>query len=139
LTTSIKTILTAAHWGPMLVETDGENVLSSRGALPTDHPNSLQTAVRDQVHSKTRVRWPMVRKGFLASPDNPQGVRGQDEFVRVSWDDALALIHGQHKRIRDSYGASSATATARRLSLPGLTAGAPTACCIKRRRCCNAI
>ncbi|WP_409574425.1 hypothetical protein, partial [Salmonella enterica] len=30
-----KTILTAAHWGPMLVETDGENVLSSRGALAT--------------------------------------------------------------------------------------------------------
>lgn len=27
--------------------------------------------------------------------------------MRVSWDDALALIHGQHKRIRDSYGASS--------------------------------
>jgi biotin/methionine sulfoxide reductase len=48
----------------MLVETDGENVLSSRGALPTQHPNSLQTVVRDQVHSKTRVRWPMVRKGF---------------------------------------------------------------------------
>jgi biotin/methionine sulfoxide reductase len=56
------------------------------------------------VHSKTRVRWPMVRKGFLASP---QGIRGQDEFVRVSWDDALALIHAQHKRIRDSYGPSS--------------------------------
>ena len=107
MSTSTKTILTAAHWGPMLVETDGENVLSSRGALPTQHPNSLQTVVRDQVHSKTRVRWPMVRKGFLASPDKPQGIRGQDEFVRVSWDDALALIHTQHKRIRDSYGPSS--------------------------------
>ncbi|MCL7705220.1 molybdopterin-dependent oxidoreductase, partial [Enterobacter kobei] len=91
----------------MLVETDGENVLSSRGALPTQHPNSLQTVVRDQVHSKTRVRWPMVRKGFLASPDKPQGIRGQDEFVRVSWDDALALIHAQHKRIRERYGPSS--------------------------------
>ncbi|TAT60144.1 trimethylamine-N-oxide reductase TorA, partial [Enterobacter cloacae] len=90
-----------------MVETDGENVLSSRGALPTQHPNSLQTVVRDQVHSKTRVRWPMVRKGFLASPDKPQGIRGQDEFVRVSWDDALALIHAQHKRIRDSYGPAS--------------------------------
>ena len=65
-----KTILTAAHWGPMLVETDGENVLSSRGALATPFANSLQTAVRDQVHSKTRVRYPMVRKGFLASPDH---------------------------------------------------------------------
>ena len=107
MSTSTKTILTAAHWGPMLVETDGENVLSSRGALPTQHPNSLQTVVRDQVHSKTRVRWPMVRKGFLASPDKPQGIRGQDEFVRVSWDDALALIHAQHKRIRDTYGPSS--------------------------------
>jgi biotin/methionine sulfoxide reductase len=67
----------------------------------------LQTVVRDQVHSKTRVRFPMVRKGFLASPENPQGVRGQDEFVRVSWDDALNLIHTQHKRIRDSYGPAS--------------------------------
>ena len=104
---AVKTILTAAHWGPMLVETDGETVLSSRGALPTNHPNSLQTVVRDQVHSKTRVRFPMVRKGFLASPDSPQGVRGEDEFVRVSWDDALALIHQQHKRIRETHGPAS--------------------------------
>ncbi len=49
----------------------------------------------------------MVRKGFPASPDKPQGIRGQDEFVRVSWDDALDLIHAQHKRIRESYGPSS--------------------------------
>ena len=102
-----KTVLTAAHWGPMLVETDGETVFSSRGALSTPFANSLQTAVRDQVHSKTRVRFPMVRKGFLASPDSPQGVRGQDEFVRVSWDEALDLIHTQHRRIRDSYGPAS--------------------------------
>lgn len=34
-------------------------------------------------------------------------MRGQDEFVRVSWDEALNLIHTQHKRIRDSYGPSS--------------------------------
>ncbi|TCC03118.1 molybdopterin guanine dinucleotide-containing S/N-oxide reductase [Kosakonia quasisacchari] len=104
---AIKTVLTAAHWGPMLVDTDGEKVLASRGALPTRHPNSLQTVVQDQVHSPTRVRYPMVRKGFLASPSSPQGVRGQDEFVRVSWDDALTLIHQQHQRIRETYGPSS--------------------------------
>ncbi|MGP3593752.1 molybdopterin guanine dinucleotide-containing S/N-oxide reductase [Vagococcus sp. WN89Y] len=102
-----KTVLTAAHWGPILVETDGEKVLSSRGALPTGHLNSLQTVVQDQVHSATRVRYPMVRKGFLASPENPQGIRGQDEFVRVSWDEALTLVHSQHKRIRESYGPAS--------------------------------
>ncbi|MDA8491946.1 molybdopterin guanine dinucleotide-containing S/N-oxide reductase [Kluyvera georgiana] len=101
------TVLTAAHWGPMLVETDGEQVLSSRGALQTSFTNSLQSVVRDQVHSKTRVRYPMVRKGFLASPDSPQGTRGQDEFVRVSWDDALTLIDRQHRRIRETYGPAS--------------------------------
>ncbi|EHH8987303.1 molybdopterin-dependent oxidoreductase, partial [Salmonella enterica] len=82
-------VLTAAHWGPVRVETDGERIFASYGELPTAHQNSLQTVVHDQVHSKTRVRFPMVRKGFLASPDKPQGIRGQDEFVRVSWDDAL--------------------------------------------------
>jgi len=91
----------------MLVDTDGEKVLSSRGALPSRHPNSLQTVVQDQVHSPTRVRYPMVRKGFLASPSCPQGVRGQDEFVRVSWDEALNLIHQQHQRIRETYGPAS--------------------------------
>ncbi|EAM1155528.1 molybdopterin guanine dinucleotide-containing S/N-oxide reductase [Salmonella enterica] len=100
-------VLTAAHWGPVRVETDGERIFASYGELPTAHQNSLQTVVHDQVHSKTRVRFPMVRKGFLASPDKPQGIRGQDEFVRVSWDDALDLIHAQHKRIRESYGPSS--------------------------------
>ncbi|CDL07828.1 Biotin sulfoxide reductase [Klebsiella pneumoniae IS43] len=87
--------------------------------------------MRDQVHSKTRVRYPMVRKGFLASPDKPQGVRGQDEFVRVSWEQALDLIDAQHRRIRDSYGPASI--------LPAPTAGALTAYCIRRRRCCSAI
>lgn len=100
-------VLTAAHWGPVRVETDGERIFASYGELPTAHQNSLQTVVHDQVHSKTRVRFPMVRKGFLASPDKPQGIRGQDEFVRVSWDDVLDLIHAQHKRIRESYGPSS--------------------------------
>lgn len=125
-----KTILTAAHWGPMLVETDGENVLSSRGALETSFANSLQTAVREQVHSKTRVRYPMVRKGFLASPDSPQGVRGQDEFVRVSWQEALILS-------THSIGGFG-KATARHRFLPAPTAGVLTAYSTRRRRCCSA-
>lgn len=102
-----KQILTAAHWGPMQVETDGKRVLASRGALDTGHENSLAQAVPDQVHSKARVQFPMARKGFLASPEAPQGIRGEDEYVRISWDEALRLIHQQHQRIRETYGPSS--------------------------------
>ncbi|MBJ3814290.1 molybdopterin guanine dinucleotide-containing S/N-oxide reductase [Shimwellia pseudoproteus] len=106
MTTSSSTwqILTAAHWGPITVETDGKQVLGSRGVLPTTHPNSLQTVVADQVHSPARIRYPMARKGFLASPDAPQGVRGKDEYVRISWDQALDLIDQQHRRIREAHG-----------------------------------
>ena len=125
------TVLTAAHWGPILVDTDGEQVLASRGALQTSFTNSLQSVVRDQVHSKTRVRYPMVRKGFLASPESPQGIRGQDEFVRVSWDDALALIDRQHRRIRESYGPASIFAGSYGWRSNGVLH--------RRRRCCSVI
>ncbi|TGC95754.1 trimethylamine-N-oxide reductase TorA, partial [Salmonella enterica subsp. enterica serovar Wilhelmsburg] len=79
-------VLTAAHCGPVRVETDGERIFASYGELPTAHQNSLQTVVHDQVHSKTRVRCPLVRIGCLASPDKPQGIRGQAEVVRGRWD-----------------------------------------------------
>lgn len=49
----------------------------------------------------------MVRKGFLENPSALQGLRGKDEFVRVSWEQALQLIHQQHQRIRTTYGAES--------------------------------
>ncbi|WP_246749379.1 molybdopterin-dependent oxidoreductase, partial [Vibrio cholerae] len=42
-----------------------------------------------------------------ANPAAPKGVRGSDEFVRVSWDDAYRLIHEQHMRIRKTYGPAS--------------------------------
>nr|VXZ91011.1 Dimethyl sulfoxide/trimethylamine N-oxide reductase precursor [Klebsiella pneumoniae] len=51
--------------------------------------------------------------------------------MRVSWEQALDLIDAQHRRIRDSYGPASI--------LPAPTAGALTAYCIRRRRCCSAI
>lgn len=70
-------VLTAAHWGPVRVETDGERIFASYGELPTAHQNSLQTVVHDQVHSKTRVRFPMVRKGFLASPISRKAYAGR--------------------------------------------------------------
>ncbi|MFQ3230044.1 molybdopterin guanine dinucleotide-containing S/N-oxide reductase [Reinekea sp.] len=100
-------VLTAGRWGPVLVTAKDGKVLSSEGALGTTLENSLQTAAADQVHTKARVKYPMVRKGFLANPSNPTGLRGDDEFVRVSWDQAYKLIHEQHMRIRKENGAES--------------------------------
>ncbi len=100
-------ILSSARWGPVMVTVENGKIISSTNALPQTVANSLQTTAKDQVHTKARVKYPMVRKGFLENPSAPQGLRGKDEFVRVSWEQALQLIHQQHQRIRTTYGAES--------------------------------
>lgn len=91
----------------MLCEVKDGKLVSTTNALPQTVPNSLQTTGPDQVHTKARVKYPMVRKGYLANPSSPEGVRGSDEFVRVSWDEAYKLLHEQHMRIRKEYGPAS--------------------------------
>ncbi len=100
-------ILTAARWGAMLVKVKDGKITSSEGALVKTVLNSLQTTAPDQVHTKARVKYPMVRKGFLENPSKPTGQRGDDEFVRVSWGEVYKLIHEQHMRIRKENGAGS--------------------------------
>lgn len=102
-----KGVLTAGHWGAMLVETKNGQIISSGGAIKGELFNSLQTTAADQVHTKARIKYPMVRKGFLDNPEEIDGKRGSDEFVRISWDDALKLIHEQHARIRKDNGPES--------------------------------
>src|SRR5699024_9120621 len=60
-----------------------------------------------QVHTQARIKHPMVRKGYLANPLQPEGIRGKDEYVQVSWAQAYQLVHEQHQRIRQQYGAEA--------------------------------
>lgn len=109
---------------------DGK-VVSSKGALPKTVPNSLQQTAPDQVHTNIRVKYPMVRKSYLENPGKADGKRGNDPFVRVSWEQALKLIL--------SSIAGSVAAMARPQYLPVPMAGAPAAFCIRRKPYCNAI
>ncbi|WP_237360750.1 molybdopterin guanine dinucleotide-containing S/N-oxide reductase [Vibrio marisflavi] len=100
-------VLTAGRMGPLLCQVQGGKLVSSTNALAQTVPNTLQVTGPDQVYTKARVKFPYVRKGFLANPSNPEGVRGKDEYVRVSWEKAYQLIHEQHMRIRKENPPSS--------------------------------
>ncbi len=102
-----KGVLTAGRMGPLLCEVKDGKLVATKNALAQTMPNSLQLTGPDQVYTKARVKYPMVRKGYLDSPADPKGVRGSDEFVRISWDKAYKLIHEQHMRIRKQYGPAS--------------------------------
>ena len=63
----------------------------------------LAIAAKRRVFSDTRVRYPLLRTDW--SPDNPNAAeRGRSGYKRISWDQALDIIVGQIKRIKEKYG-----------------------------------
>ena len=56
-------------------------------------PSAIGQGMVEAVHHRSRVRQPMVRKGWLDNgPVANGGGRGEDTFVPVEWDQALDLI-----------------------------------------------
>lgn len=58
----------------------------------------------DLVYAKDRIKYPYVRKSYLQNPDDPKPeLRGRDEWVRVSYEDAINLIAKELKKTRKKY------------------------------------
>ncbi|ELR66935.1 Trimethylamine-N-oxide reductase [Photobacterium marinum] len=106
--TAHKGILSAAHWGAFQgVVKDGKMI----DAIAIDDdpaPNELIKMVPHQVHAKNRVKYPMVRRNYLEGGAGARKEkRGNDEWVRVSWDKATELVAGEITRLQENFGPSS--------------------------------
>ncbi|MDQ7093731.1 molybdopterin-dependent oxidoreductase [Desulfosporosinus sp. PR] len=58
---------------------------------------------RQQILGADRLKYPMKRKNW-APGGGQKELRGKDEWVRISWDEALDLVATELKRIKDKYG-----------------------------------
>lgn len=58
---------------------------------------------RMQVFGADRLKHPMKRKNWEPGGGKKE-LRGRDEWVRISWDEALDIIASELKRIKDEYG-----------------------------------
>ncbi len=77
---------------------DGKIVKSEPWEKVTKMDNPLQHYTADMVY-KSRLKYPYMRKSYLENPDNPKPeLRGKDEFVRVSYDEAIKLIVKELKK-----------------------------------------
>lgn len=101
-------IITAAHWGILkLTIKDGKIIKSEPWEKITKNDNTLQHYTADMVY-KSRIKYPYVRKSYLENPDHPKPeLRGKDEFVRVSYDQAIKLIAKELKKTRDDKGTNA--------------------------------
>jgi len=63
-------------------------------------------AQRQQVFAVDRLRYPMKRKNW-APGGGKKDLRGKDEWVRISWDEALEIVASETKRVKEKYGSRS--------------------------------
>jgi len=73
---------------------------------------------RHDVFGADRIKYPMKRKNWAPGGGNKE-LRGKDEWVRISWDEAMDLVAGELKRIKEQYGNKSILGSSRLLNFYG--------------------
>lgn len=75
-----------------------------------DHPQlrscARGRALRDRLLGPDRLKYPMKRKNWEPGGGKKE-LRGRDEWIRISWDEALDIVASEIKRIVDAYGNTS--------------------------------
>ena len=67
-------------------------------------------AERERVYAHDRIKYPLIRADFNPNGDRNPAMRGKSGYNRISWDEALDIVAGEMKRIRQTYGNEAITA-----------------------------
>jgi len=98
-------VLTGCHWGAFRAHVAGGRIVSIKPWEKDPRPSPQLPGVLDSVYSPTRIKYPMVRRAWLAhGPGADTAGRGEGDFVRVGWSRALDLVAGEIKRVHDAHG-----------------------------------
>jgi biotin/methionine sulfoxide reductase len=101
--TRVRGLPHSSHWGAFSVlvrEREIEIVPHPRDA----DPSALLGNIPAAVSHKARIARPMVRRGWLERGPGPDQQRGCDEFVAVSWAEALDRVAAELRRVYDAHG-----------------------------------
>jgi len=98
-------ILTGSHWGAFHAKVTDGRIASLRPWDKDPRPSPALDGILDSVYSPTRIKYPMVRRAFLErGPGADPAGRGDGDFVRVTWDQALDLVAKELVRVEKAYG-----------------------------------
>ena len=97
--------LTAAHWGVYEVEYDDAGKATKLHPFSKDpDPSPIGLHMLSDEVARLRVLRPSIRKSWLEKgPGAKPELRGQEPFVEVPWDEALDLLAGELKRVKETY------------------------------------
>lgn len=98
--------INATHWGIVRPVVKGGRIVGVK-PFEYDYASSfVLQGVAELPYSDARIRYPMVRESYLKDGIASRQKRGEDRFVRVSWETALDLAAKEILRVYDTYGPS---------------------------------
>ena len=93
----------SSHWGAFSGRVqDGKLEIKPHPDDP--HPSPLLGNLPAVADSPARVRRPAVRRGWLEGKPGNAETRGADDYVEVSWTQALDLVAKELQRVYDDFG-----------------------------------
>ena len=97
----------STHWGTYETsKKDGNNIKINKWSKDPD-PSNFGLGFLEAARSDLRIDQPYIRKEWLQNRDNKKNLRGLDEFVPVSWKEAIEITSSELQNIKKEFGNSS--------------------------------
>ncbi|EPN4985509.1 trimethylamine-N-oxide reductase TorA [Vibrio alginolyticus] len=96
--------VTGSHWGAFRAHIYAGKVQEIEPLELDKNPTEMLNGIKGIIYSPSRVRYPMVRLDWLKKHKYSADTRGNNRFIRVTWDEALDLFYRELERIQKDYG-----------------------------------
>lgn len=93
----------SSHWGAFTARRVANALKITPFAADPD-PSPLLENFTDALTHPARVTQPMVRRGWLEDGPGPDERRGSDEYIAISWEQALGLAANELQRVAELHG-----------------------------------
>ncbi len=93
-----------AHWGAFTAVVEDGRLVRCEPFARDPAPSKMLDSMPAMAYSPTRILKPAIRRSWLAARDRT--LRGADDYIEVSWDEALKLVADELGRVRAERGAS---------------------------------
>lgn len=96
--------VSGSHWGAFRAQIYGGKVQAIKPLETDKHPTDMLKGIKGIIYSPSRVRYPMVRLDWLKKHKYSAETRGNNRFIRVTWDEAIDLFYRELERVQKQYG-----------------------------------
>ena len=97
--------VSGSHWGAFRARIYAGKVQEIKHFEADKNPTDMLKGIKGILYSPSRIRYPMVRYDwYLKRQKSDTTLRGNNRFIRVTWDEALDLFHQELERIQTQYG-----------------------------------